>query len=424
MAGADVAGRVAETIRRHGLLAPGAPVLALLSGGADSTLLVVLLDALGHDVSALHVAHGLRGTESEADVEACRRLCAALDVPLTVVDGRPSGVGNLEAELREIRRAAAARVRPAGPYATGHSLGDRAETALYRLAASGGVRALPALRPRSGPWVRPLIELSPEEIRGDLRRRGLGWREDASNRGLGPARNRIRHVVLPALRTINPAADRNIARAAALAADERDVLDALAASLIEPDGSVDLDRLAAAAPALARLALHEAAARAGVALGHDHVEALRTLGRHGSERRTLPRGAVAERTYARLAFHARPPAPGPAPDPLPVAVPGELRFGPGRLVAELGPGAAVDRSLAGRLVARPLRPGDRLEGRRRTCAELLSRAHVPRAARPGFPVVEADGRLVCLPGVAVSAAARRPHGILLSYTPTDVRGPA
>ena len=164
------------------------------------------------------------------------------------------------------------------------------------------MRALPALPHRAGRWVRPLLDLTRAEVRAELRRRGVPWRDDASNDDRGPARNRIRRDVLPVLASLNPAAEANVARAGALAADERELLDGLAAELVEADGSVDLARLRAAHPALQRLALRDAAARAGVALGHLDVEALRGMPLVGTERRTLPRAATAERRRARLSF--------------------------------------------------------------------------------------------------------------------------
>jgi hypothetical protein len=81
----------------------------------------------------------------------------------------------------------------------------------------------------------------------------------------------------------------------------------------------------------------------------------------------------------------------------------------------LGDGHALDPALAGRLRARPWRAGDRIDGRGRPCAELLGRAGVPRTERAVRPVVELDGRIVCLPGVAVAPAHARTHGLLLDY---------
>ena len=266
------------------------PIVAMTSGGADSTLLAVVLAEQGCDVRLLHVAHGLRGAESEADAEACRALAARLDVPISVVDGRVEPGGNLEARLRDVRRAAALAEAGDDLIATGHTLSDRAETVLYRLAASGSPRGLAALPPRDGQWVRPLIAWTRDEVRRELVRRGIPWRDDPTNLEPGPARNRIRLDVLPSLALAHPGAERNLARAALLADDERALLDALADDLIGNDAAVPIDALTAAPVALQRIALRRAAARVGVTLGHDDVEALRTDAR----RRTLPGDAVAE----------------------------------------------------------------------------------------------------------------------------------
>ena len=63
--------RIDSHVRRHGLIEPGGDVLCLVSGGADSTCLYHALGELGYRVSALHVDHGLRGAESDADAAWC-----------------------------------------------------------------------------------------------------------------------------------------------------------------------------------------------------------------------------------------------------------------------------------------------------------------------------------------------------------------
>src|SRR3954470_18240056 len=91
----------------RGALRPGERVLALVSGGADSTFLAEALAALGHPLRLLHVAHGLRGADSEADAAACGELAARLGVPLLRADGHLDDGPDLEARAREARRAAA-----------------------------------------------------------------------------------------------------------------------------------------------------------------------------------------------------------------------------------------------------------------------------------------------------------------------------
>ena len=279
-----VAERAARVLRRAGV-EPPARVLAMVSGGADSTLLVAVLAELGLEVRALHVAHGLRGAASDADADFCRRLAA----PVEVVAGRVDPGPNLEARLRDVRRSAALAAAGGDPVATGHTATDRAETVLYRLATTGGPQSLPALPGSAPPFVRPLIDVTRDEVRDELRRRGLAWREDPSNTDPAFARNRIRHEVLPVLTALNARADANIARAADVAAAERELLAALAAPFLV-DGGADL-RFRGEHVALQREVVRQAAARAGVTVQHGDVEAL--IGPAGAARRTLPGGAEA-----------------------------------------------------------------------------------------------------------------------------------
>jgi tRNA(Ile)-lysidine synthase len=407
---------VENLIRRARLVGVRRRVLVMLSGGADSTLLVVVLAELGYTVRALHVQHALRGDESAADEAFCVALCRQLGVELRVENGSVPTGANLEARLRTARRDAAVRHGGRDPIATGHTASDRAETVLYRLATSGGTNAVTALPARAGPFIRPLLDLTRDEIRIELRRRNQGWRDDASNAGHGPARNRIRHEVLPVLTALNPQATRNINRTAQLAADDRDLIDSLAAGLVDSDGVINLDQLAAAHPAAQRAALRIAAARHAITLGHNDIEALRTLGRAGSEQRSLPGGVIAQRAYNTLLLV--PGAPNPSvPASVVVAVPSRTAFGSFEIITESGTGDALDASLAHQLVARGWRRGDRLDGHHHTCAELLARARVPRPARPGYPVIEADGEPVALAGLAIGKRWRREQGIVIRLLP-------
>ena len=188
--------RIEEHVRRHDLIAPGGEVTCLVSGGADSTCLWHALGELGYSVSALHVNHTLRGEESEADARFCaERLGAA------VVEARPEGRAT-EAELRDLRYAVGA-----GPLrATGHTASDQVETILYRLAASGttsGIRVR-----RDDGVVRPLLTVWREETDAYCGAEGLAFRVDCSNPD--SARGLIRAEILPALRKLHPAAERNV----------------------------------------------------------------------------------------------------------------------------------------------------------------------------------------------------------------------
>jgi tRNA(Ile)-lysidine synthetase-like protein len=222
MDGGALCERVERHIRGHGLIRPRGEILCLVSGGADSTCLWHVLRRLGYRVSALHVNHGLRGADSDADAGFCRDVLGAEVVRVPPVSS--------EAELRRLRYAVATdRLR-----ATGHTATDQAETILYRLVSSGTARGI-KVRREDG-VVRPLLTVRRDETEAYCRSLGLEHRTDATN--ADTARGLIRDEILPLLRRLHPAAEQNLLRLA----DERPGLPrgleaALAALLSSTDGT-------------------------------------------------------------------------------------------------------------------------------------------------------------------------------------------
>jgi tRNA(Ile)-lysidine synthetase-like protein len=195
----DVPARVEASIRANDLLPPGGEVTALVSGGADSTCLWHVLGVLGYRVSALHVNHRLRGEQSAEDARFCRDVLGA-----DVVEGRPGTVPSAatEDDLREIRYSFAVdRVR-----ATGHTLSDQVETVLYRLVSRGAASGIEAKRDDG--VVRPLLTLTREDTAAYCASVGLAFRVDSSN--TDTKRGLIREQILPLLRELHPAAERNL----------------------------------------------------------------------------------------------------------------------------------------------------------------------------------------------------------------------
>ena len=222
--------RIESFIREQDLIEPGGEVTCLVSGGADSTCLWHALGALGYRVSALHVAHGLRGAESDEDARFCRDAFGAEVVA-------PSGselLRSSEASLRELRYAVATdRVR-----ATGHTASDQVESVLLGLVASGTPQRIKAKREDG--VVRPLLGLWREETRAYCERQGLPYREDSSN--AETKRGLIRTEILPLLERLDPRARASLL---ALAAERprlpRTVERTLAELLARPDGTKSAD---------------------------------------------------------------------------------------------------------------------------------------------------------------------------------------
>ena len=186
---------VEEHVRRNDLIPPGGKVLCLVSGGPDSSCLWHALKTLGYEVEALHVNHKLRGDESEEDARFCVERFRARVVAAPAPTGR-------EAELRDLRYGIATdRLR-----ATGHTASDQVETILYRLATSGTLTGIRAKREDG--VVRPLLVVWRDETEAYCRAESLPYRSDSSN----PAtvRGVIRSEILPALRRLHPAAEKNV----------------------------------------------------------------------------------------------------------------------------------------------------------------------------------------------------------------------
>jgi tRNA(Ile)-lysidine synthase len=242
-----------ERVRATGLLAAGADVLVMLSGGRDSVCLLDVALELGADARALHVNYGLRDG-ADGDEAYCRELCARLGVELAVHRAhRPGDAGNLQAWARDVRYAQAERVAGDATIAVAHTASDQAETILYRLAASPGRRALLGMEPRAGRILRPLLGVTREETGAWCRARGLAWRDDPTNDSDKYARGRVRARLLPALEAVDPRAAANVVRTAELLRDEAAVLDDVVGATLAGRDSIERDRLAQMPVALARL---------------------------------------------------------------------------------------------------------------------------------------------------------------------------
>jgi tRNA(Ile)-lysidine synthase len=251
-----VADRAAKALSAAGVPAAGAGVAVAVSGGADSLALLHALRALagprGWRLAVVTVDHGLR-PGSAADAAFVADHAKALGLPALVrtlgpADLAPHRQAGPEGAARAARYGAlwpAADELGCAWLATGHTLDDQAETVLLQLLRGAGPDGLAGMAVRSGRLLRPLLRARRAETRACCAAIGLAWREDPTNAGDGPLRNRVRQQLLPLLEELRPGATQALARTAALAADERAWLDpvvaeALAATLVGGvEGGVD-----------------------------------------------------------------------------------------------------------------------------------------------------------------------------------------
>ncbi len=177
------------------------PIVAAVSGGGDSTALLVALVEIGDiKFSAAHVNHHLRGAESDDDEAYVRELCARYDIPLRVADGTldPEAVRHrgVEAAAREVRHARLREIAGDALIATAHQKNDQAETVMMRLMTGGGTAALRGIHPvRDDGIIRPLLDVTRKEIERFLAERNITPRFDRSNADPRFLRNRVRAML-------------------------------------------------------------------------------------------------------------------------------------------------------------------------------------------------------------------------------------
>ena len=220
----DCRAAVRDFCLQNRLLCPGQPLrlAAAVSGGADSMALLCLMRPLAEEkgiaLTVCHVNHGLRGETADRDEAFVRAECARLGVPLTVF--RPADVGMAvpphagEDWARRLRYACFAQLLAGGIdcIATAHTATDQAETLLFRLARGTGLHGAGGIRPRRPGYCRPLLGLTRAETEALCVAFEQGWVTDETNESDAYARNRLRHGAVPALRSVNAAAEENLAR--------------------------------------------------------------------------------------------------------------------------------------------------------------------------------------------------------------------
>ena len=326
---------------------PGDRICAAVSGGSDSVALLLLLhqanalprNGLGVGLSAVHVHHGLRGEEADADLEFVVALCKRLEVPLHVhhasvperlaADANPSRAETVEEAARILRYevfTSLIRDGHADSVLTAHTLDDQAETVLMRLLRGawteglGGIHPIVEVEPakhstlgvsRSRHILRPLLAARRIDLEEYLRTQNQPWRTDSSNADHAFTRNRIRHQLLPILREYNPAIDQTLVNVAELARDDEARWQVELARILpqvllpgkpvrgggravstapgESAFALEIERLRSFDPALRRRIIRAAARKLGARLTFDDTARLLALAGFGPKSAPAPR---------------------------------------------------------------------------------------------------------------------------------------
>lgn len=472
----NVERHVLEFCERNSLLSQNDHIVVGVSGGFDSLCLLHLLKTCSArfalKLTVAHLNHQLRGGEAQLDEQFVRDTAGRWELPL-VVDRQP--VAELAAQHRQSIEEAARQVRydflqgvarkvGANKIAVGHNADDQAETVLMHFLRGTGLSGLRGMlpivqvEPGSGPgtegmaglWlIRPLLETSRVEIEAYCQAHHLTPRQDQSNVDITFFRNRLRHELIPYLKSYNPNVNQVLRRMAKVAAADLELLDEQTAlawqSVVQPAAdsiTFDLPGWLNLPLALKRSTLRRAVQtlrRSLRDIGFEHIEwAIEVVesGQTGAKA-SLPGGLLLTRSYRTFTVAAQDAAPEPgtdvpylAPDQVvTVAVPGVTPL-PGtgwQLRAELMAAAGLslrrlsqaDRweayldadVVGGAPVLRTRRPGDTfsplgLGEHSQKVQDFMINAKIPAARRPHVPLLAANGQILWMCGYRLGEPAR------------------
>ena len=384
--------KLLRMIRQYDMMAPGDTVICAVSGGADSVALLfamyLLRDKLDIRLEAAHFNHHLRGEESDGDEAFVREFCGRYDIPLHVgsAEVRPGKKG-LEAAAREARYGFLRRLP--GKIATAHTADDNAETVLMHLLRGTGLRGLGGIQPISGNVIRPMLSITRQEVEAFLEEYHLPHREDSSNASDAFLRNRIRHTVMPLLKSENPRLAENLSLMALRLREDEDSLAAQSDFPTLPG----VQTLKSMPKAQRSRCIERFLKDSGVREPEDsHISAVEGLmfSDKPSARVNLPGGVTVSRRYDRLEAQAH----RPRPEPVALTCPGEAVYGDYRVTC-----VPADKIVnapdtftvhpVGTLTLRPRESGDtiRLSGGTKSLKKLFIDRKIPAAMRERIPVL-------------------------------------
>ncbi|MDD6189725.1 MAG: tRNA lysidine(34) synthetase TilS [Clostridiales bacterium] len=421
---------VTEFADKYDMLPRGSAIICAVSGGADSVCLLHIIKALAArrelSVYAAHFNHCLRGEESDRDERFVREICRDMGVELFVSSGdvkgyaERNGLGTEEAArmLRyEFFDTVAAKL-PGSRVATAHNADDNAETVLMNLARGAGLKGLCGIPPVRDIYIRPLLCMSRDDIIAYLNANSLPHVEDSTNAENTYTRNRLRHDVLPVLKSINPNFSAAALEASELLRTDESLLESLSENAVpielDEQGRVTLNAaaLTAAEYPLAARAVRSAAGRLGCAPGHVHVQAVLELAKSAdpSAQTRLPGNVHVSREYDSLVFSSSDNAAKEFTEAF-------LRWDEWTVLPEagvkiyFGPNSkgkiAHDENfffkksdLCGNISVRPRRAGDRICLNRRqggkTLKKLFIEKKIPASRRGSIPVIADEKKVLAV----------------------------
>jgi tRNA(Ile)-lysidine synthase len=189
-----------------------------ISGGADSSVLLHLIDNAGYNFSIAHCNFNLRGSEADADQHFVEQLASKYGVDFHVVSfdtGRIAADKGISIEMaaRQLRYDWFDQLCEQHGYnavVVGHHLDDVLETFMLNLSRGTGIRGLSGIKSKAGRVVRPLLFATRNEIIEYAKSNNIEYRHDSSNDDVAIKRNKVRHQIIPLFEELNPAFKRRL----------------------------------------------------------------------------------------------------------------------------------------------------------------------------------------------------------------------
>jgi tRNA(Ile)-lysidine synthase len=449
---------VRKTVARHHLLERGERVLAAVSGGPDSVVLLRVLEILRDEyelkIDVAHLNHGLRGKEADNEEEFVRLICRKMGVNLFTkkLDIRELQ-RNTGKSVEEVAREARYRFlyqtadeHGAVKIATGHHRNDQAETLLINLLRGSGLEGLKGIAPiLDGRLIRPLLYISRNEIIGFLKNQGLSYMTDSSNSDPTFLRNRIRKQLIPELEKFyNPQITAGLARTAEIIRVENDYMEGVVGKALhfwqadERDGRVviplkEFSREHEAIQARIVKSLLEEMAPFPGGISYRHIESVLEMCRKSdarTRRLNLPFGILVEKSHFTLAIRKKGDISIHPPDldnnglvEIKVEIPGMAHLNERKVKVELiekpdlseiknHPDAAfMDYGqIEEPLFLRNIRPGDKIEllgsGGTKKLKKYFIDRKIPQCLRKAIPLLADSRSVVCIAGERISQRVR------------------
>jgi tRNA(Ile)-lysidine synthase len=209
-------------IFENNLIKPGDKLLLAVSGGIDSMVMTHLFLRQNYNIAIAHCNFSLRGRESDKDEELVRKFASENDIPFFTTRFETKAFAkkhklSVQMAARELRYKWFEEVREGNGYsliAVAHNLNDNIETLLINLTRGTGLAGMTGIKPASNYIIRPILFATRQVIQTYQDHNKIVYREDRSNADTKYIRNKIRHLVIPVLKDINPSIEQTLNEAA------------------------------------------------------------------------------------------------------------------------------------------------------------------------------------------------------------------